>query len=219
MPRVSAAQLESRRQRILAGARACFARHGYEGATVRRLEEEIGLSRGAIFHHFRDKESLFLAVAEDDAAAMVSTVARDGLVQVMRDLLSRAESAGLPAPGASQRAPAGDERTLGAGMKGEDEVAGWLGTQLEVSRRLRTDPAFATRWAQRAEAIARATRDRLHRQREAGAVRSDVDITVLAQFLELAYDGMVLHLAMGRPLADLGRVLDLVEGAVRRVGP
>jgi hypothetical protein len=39
---------------------------------------------------------------------------------------------------------------------------------------------------------------------------------VLAQFLELAYDGMVLHLAMGRPLADLGRVLDLVEGAVRR---
>ena len=84
---------------------------------------------------------------------------------------------------------------------------------------LRTDPAFATRWAQRAEAIARATRERLHRQREAGAVRSDVDLTVLAQFLELAYDGMVLHLAMGRPLADLGRVLDLVEGAVRRVGP
>ena len=81
VPRVSPDQLEARRQQILAGARACFARHGYEGATVRRLEEEIGLSRGAIFHHFRDKESLFLAVAEDDAAAMVSTVARNGLLQ------------------------------------------------------------------------------------------------------------------------------------------
>ena len=83
MPRVSQDQLDARRQEILAGARTSFARHGYEGATVRRLEEEIGLSRGAIFHHFRDKESLFLAVAEDDAATMVATVAENGLVQVM----------------------------------------------------------------------------------------------------------------------------------------
>jgi AcrR family transcriptional regulator len=185
---VSQTQLDARRQEILAGARACFARHGYEGATVRRLEEETGLSRGAIFHHFRDKESLFLAVAEDDAATMVETVARDGLVQVMRDLL----------------------------QPNDDEVAGWLGTQLEVSRRLRTDPEFAKRWAARSEAIAGATRERLTRQREAGVLRDDVDVDVLAQFLELAYDGLVLHLATGRPSADLARVLDLVEAAVRR---
>jgi TetR/AcrR family transcriptional regulator, transcriptional repressor of aconitase len=195
VPRVSADQLEARRQQILAGARACFARHGYEGATVRRLEEEIRLSRGAIFHHFRDKESLFLAVAEDDAVAMVDTVARNGLVQVMRDLLERATK---------------------DGDDGETEVAGWLGTQLEVSRRLRTDPEFATRWAARAEAIAAATRERLGRQRDAGVLRSDVDLAVLAQFLELAYDGLVLHLAPGRPTGDLSRVLDLVEAAVRR---
>src|SRR4051794_15177732 len=70
MPRVKPDQLEARRREILAGARACFARYGYEGATVRLLEKETGLSRGAIFHHFRDKESLFIAVAEDDAAEM-----------------------------------------------------------------------------------------------------------------------------------------------------
>ncbi|HEU5111416.1 MAG TPA: helix-turn-helix domain-containing protein, partial [Micromonosporaceae bacterium] len=70
MPRVSQQQLDARRREILAAARSCFARHGYEGATVRRLEEATGLSRGAIFHHFRDKDSLFLAVAEDDAGAM-----------------------------------------------------------------------------------------------------------------------------------------------------
>ena len=95
-------------------------------------------------------------------------------------------------------------------------MAGWLGTQLEVSRRLRTDPAFAKRWAARADAIAAATRERLVRQRDAGVLRTDVDVDVLAQFLELAYDGLVLHLAMGRPIADLERVLDLVESAVRR---
>ena len=182
-------QLDARRQEILAGARACFARFGYEGATVRRLEQETGLSRGAIFHHFRDKESLFLAVAEDDAAAMVATVARNGLVQVMWDLLARAAS---------------------------PETAGWLGSQLEVSRRLRTDPEFATRWAARAEAVAAATRERLARQREAGVLRPDIPVDVLARFLELAYDGLVLHLAMGRPADHLGPVLDLIEAAVRR---
>ncbi len=181
-------QLAARRHEILAGARACFARYGYEGATVRLLEKETGLSRGAIFHHFRDKESLFIAVAEDDAAAMVATVAEHGLVQVMRDLA------------------AGD---------GTD-TAGWLGSQLEVSRRLRTDPDFASRWSAPSDALARATRERLRRQRDAGVLRSDVPVDVLAQFLELAYDGLVLHLAMGRPAGDLGPVLDLVEGAVRR---
>jgi AcrR family transcriptional regulator len=189
---VSQDQLDARRREILAGARSCFARYGYEGATVRRLEEQTGLSRGAIFHHFRDKDSLFLAVAEDDAAAMVETVARNGLVQVMWDLLARAAS---------------------------PEVAGWLGTQLEVSRRLRTDPQFAARWAARSEAIATATRDRLARQRDAGVLRDDVPVSVLAQFLELAYDGLVLHLAMGRPTEHLGPVLDLVEAAVRRDPP
>src|SRR5215467_9688973 len=87
MPRVSTDRLAARRQEILDGARRCFARYGYEGATVRRLEEATGLSRGAIFHHFRDKESLFLALAEDEARRMADVVAEQGLVQVMRDLL------------------------------------------------------------------------------------------------------------------------------------
>lgn len=189
MPRVSQDQLDARRREILAAARSCFARYGYEGATVRRLEDETGLSRGAIFHHFRHKESLFLAVAEDDAAEMVATVARHGLVQVMRDLLARASS---------------------------PETTGWLGSQLEVSRRLRTDPEFATRWAARSEAVASATRERLTRQREAGVLREDVPVEVLARFLELAYDGLVVHLAMSRPAGDLDPVLDLIEAAVRR---
>ncbi|MEV0647068.1 helix-turn-helix domain-containing protein [Phytomonospora sp. NPDC050363] len=189
MPRVSQDHLDARRRQILAGARTCFARFGYEGATVRRLEQEIGLSRGAIFHHFRDKDSLFLAVAEDDAATMVETVADNGLVQVMRDLAERAH---------------------------EPETAGWLGSQLEVSRRLRTDPEFAARWEQRSAAIAEATRERLERQREAGVLRADRPIEVLQQFLELAYDGLVLHLAMGRDAKDIEPILGLIEEAVRR---
>ena len=83
---MSQEELAARRGAILAAARRAFARHGYEGATVRVLEAETGLSRGAIFHHFRDKEALFLALAEDDAARTAEVVAEAGLVQVMRDL-------------------------------------------------------------------------------------------------------------------------------------
>ena len=62
MPKVSAEHKEARREQILAGAQRAFARYGYEGATVARLEEETGLSRGAIFNYFENKEALFVAL-------------------------------------------------------------------------------------------------------------------------------------------------------------
>ena len=51
---MSDSHLAARRRQILDGAPACFAEYGYDKATVRRLEQTIGLSRGAIFHHFRE---------------------------------------------------------------------------------------------------------------------------------------------------------------------
>ncbi|MBN9102071.1 MULTISPECIES: TetR/AcrR family transcriptional regulator [unclassified Pseudonocardia] len=187
MPRVSSDQLAARRQEILDGARACFARFGYEGATVRRLEESTGLSRGAIFHHYRDKDALFLALAEQDAGRMADVVAEQGLVQVMRELVAD---------------PSG--------------VRGWLGTRLEVSRRLRTEPEFRERWSAHSAALTRATRERLERQARTGTLRDDVPVAVVAQYLELVLEGLISHLAMGLPADDMGPVLDLVEATVRR---
>lgn len=66
MPKVSAEHVEARREQILAGARRAFARWGYDGATVQRLEREIGLSHGAIFNYFDSKLDLFVALAEAD---------------------------------------------------------------------------------------------------------------------------------------------------------
>ncbi len=196
MPRVSTDQLAARRQEILDGARSCFARHGYEGATVRRLEHATGLSRGAIFHHYRDKDALFLALAEQDAERMADVVAEHGLVQVMRDLLV---SVGY-----------GSDQAGGAG------TPSWLGTRLEVSRRLRTEPEFRERWRTHSAALTVATRERLVRQAAAGAIRDDVGVPVLAQYLELVMEGLVSHLTMGLPADDLDGVLDLVETTVRR---
>ena len=96
-----------------------------------------------------------------------------------------------------------------------DKDAGWLGVQLEVRRRLRTDPAFAASWAERQEGISRAVAERLERQREAGAVRTDVPVALLADFLRLVFDGLVSSIAAGMPVEHVDGVLDLVEDAVR----
>ncbi len=185
MPKVSADHLQARRRQILDGARACFARHGYEGATVRILEEEIGLSRGAIFHHFPDKDALFLALAVEDAESMLETVAEHGLVQVMREMVAAPD-------------------------------AGRLGTQLELARRLRTDPSFRTRGRPRrgsgtggsrpaAPAAGRRHAPRRRRHRPAGR-------------LSRTGDGRVWWRTWrpGCPPTDSDGVLDLVEASVRR---
>lgn len=63
MPKVSDAHKERRRAQILEGAQRAFARHGYEGTTVAILEEVTGLSRGAIFNYFPNKQAIFLELA------------------------------------------------------------------------------------------------------------------------------------------------------------
>ena len=87
MPRLSEAEKTDRRERILDGARRCFARHGYEGATVVRLEEEIGLSRGAIFNWFPSKEELFIALAARDNERLLILFAEEGLEGILDALL------------------------------------------------------------------------------------------------------------------------------------
>jgi hypothetical protein len=111
------------------------------------------------------------------------------MVQVMRDVLT-------------------DAATGGSGIS-------WLGTRLEVSRRLRTDPAFRADWEQQSGELTDAIRGRLTRQQRAGVVRRDLEVGVLARYLELAFEGLVSHLAMGLPADDLRAVLDMVETSVR----
>ena len=86
MPKVSEEHAEARREQILDGARRAFARNGYQGATVARLEEEIGLSRGAIFNYFPDKWSLFLALVTRDRYRFFEVLSDQGLDGLLRQI-------------------------------------------------------------------------------------------------------------------------------------
>jgi AcrR family transcriptional regulator len=86
VPKVSEEHLESRRAQILAGARSVFARYGYHGATVARLEEATGLSRGAIFHYFDDKEDLFLAIGVDANRRYLEAITAGGFAAAIHQI-------------------------------------------------------------------------------------------------------------------------------------
>ena len=86
MPKISDERKAERREQILAAARRCFAQHGYEGATVARLEQETGLSRGAIFNYFGSKEDLFIELAVQDSQRLSDVWVQDGLPAVVREV-------------------------------------------------------------------------------------------------------------------------------------
>ncbi|MFN3668049.1 MAG: TetR/AcrR family transcriptional regulator [Brevundimonas sp.] len=45
----------ARRAEILAAAERIFVEHGYEGATIRKIADEVGLSSTALYMHFAEK--------------------------------------------------------------------------------------------------------------------------------------------------------------------
>jgi AcrR family transcriptional regulator len=51
-----------RREEILAAADAAFAKHGFRGASLATISQEVGLSQPGLLHHFPSKEHLLLEV-------------------------------------------------------------------------------------------------------------------------------------------------------------
>ena len=53
------------RRRILKAAKACFAEHGFLGASTRQIAETAGVAQGLLRYHFDTKEALWKAVMGD----------------------------------------------------------------------------------------------------------------------------------------------------------
>lgn len=57
-------RFEQRRARVVDGAAAVFAEHGYEQTSVAELAERLGVATGAIYHYFAGKEDLLVAICD-----------------------------------------------------------------------------------------------------------------------------------------------------------
>ena len=66
---------EATRQRLVAAARELFGARGYAGVGTEEIVRAAGVSRGALYHQFRDKADLFAAVAEEVEAEVAERIA------------------------------------------------------------------------------------------------------------------------------------------------
>jgi AcrR family transcriptional regulator len=182
MPKISEERKAERREQILEGARRCFAEHGYEGATVARLESEIGLSRGAIFNYFPSKEALFIELAVRDSVRISELWRNEGLEAVVREVL--------------ELDPA------------------WLGVNLELIRRVRTDADFKNRIEARQEELVVVNRERLEEAQRAGEFRDDLEPREIGAFVNVVLNGLALQRASGDEPPPVELVLRLLGDAI-----
>jgi AcrR family transcriptional regulator len=83
------------RAKVIAAARRLFSESGYEGATIRDIAAEAGMSTGAVFANFTDKADLFREIMVTDMQSLAE-VMRDAAAKgrTVEDAILRAFGAG-----------------------------------------------------------------------------------------------------------------------------
>lgn len=154
---------ETTRRTILGAAIARFGRDGFRSASVAEIARDAGVSGTAAYAYFPNKEALFLAAVDEDAASVI----REGvssLVDPSRPLVPRARddwrsTLVFTLVDAVQRHPLA--RRLLAGL------------EPEVTARVIGTPAL--------NELRVACAEQLRREQQAGLVRADVDPVVIAR--------------------------------------
>jgi AcrR family transcriptional regulator len=92
-----------RRRAILAAAKEIFLAEGYEGTTMRRIAEALGVTPTTLYLHFPDKSALLTEICDDSFAQLVVEFARADLehappLEALRRLLDSYVGFGLAHP-------------------------------------------------------------------------------------------------------------------------
>jgi AcrR family transcriptional regulator len=62
-----------RRAEILHAAERIFVQDGYQGATIRKIADEVGVSSTALYMHFKDKDEILQEICEGAVAALLAS--------------------------------------------------------------------------------------------------------------------------------------------------
>ena len=80
----------ARRGEILQAAERLFVECGYEGATIRKIADEVGVSSTALYMHFRDKSEILLEICEAAFAKLLAaTIDIEGQGGSPEEVMSR----------------------------------------------------------------------------------------------------------------------------------
>jgi AcrR family transcriptional regulator len=69
------------RENILVAAKSLFIQQGYHGLAMRQISDAVGVSKAALYYHFKDKEELFVAILNSNLDEMETTI---DLIQSMQ---------------------------------------------------------------------------------------------------------------------------------------
>src|SRR4051812_5647179 len=143
------------RQAILDAAIVRFGREGYRATSVADIARDAGVGGTVAYAYFDDKEALFLAALDEDAAAVIE----EGLSSAFGnpELIDWRQTLLFTLVGAVQNHPLA--RRLLAGL------------EPEVTERVLEIPALAD--------LRKACAERLRAEQTAGTVRADIDPVVI----------------------------------------
>jgi AcrR family transcriptional regulator len=197
MPKISEAQRETRRQQILEAAMRCFARDGFHNTTTADIVRESGVSQGALYLYFENKDDIIVALADDrhQSEAIISALAQSEQDPV-RGLLSLIE---LYGSGLSDAARI-QARRVG--------IQGWA----EALRSPRIRDSVVEGHASVRAAIVRL----IERAQHTGQIRPDVDPEALSRVLAALFQGLVLQMAWDEQV-DLHACGQVVRGMIGSV--
>ena len=71
-----------RRQQIISAARSLIVKYGSEHVTVRRMANEIGVSEGAIYRHFKSKRDILSFLVDDIEGTLLGDIGKNATGKV-----------------------------------------------------------------------------------------------------------------------------------------
>jgi AcrR family transcriptional regulator len=188
----------ARREAILRAASEIFATHGYRGASLALIAEQVGISAPGLLHHFPTKEHLLIDLlalrGERTTARLKSLTSVDG-GRILDALLVLAAT-NSESPGLVRLFTILAAESLDDGHPGHE----WF---VERYRRAR-----------------RFVAERLSEEQRVGLIREDVDVDLTAAQILAMFDGLQLQWLLEPAEVDMVAALTDYIGALRsRLAP
>jgi AcrR family transcriptional regulator len=194
------------REAVLAAAGRVFAKRGFHAASLDAIAEDAGVTRGAVYYNFADKEALFLELLDRRCAERA---------QDLREVFAETEPGDVDA--ASRQAQLAAQHALDA-MTGDEE---WRALYLEFLAHAARDLEFRRAFARRTDQMRSALEDVVVAQTEPLADTLPMPPEQLAVVIDALGVGLwshhMLHGARAVPPDLFSKALALlVEGLAAR---
>lgn len=179
---------EPGRTGLMATAIDCFARYGYAGTSIDRIARAAGVTKGALYYHFRDKEQLLFEAVKERISAFEQHVT------------SRVERLDDPAAALRRIASICAQNAI------QDNHRRFILTLMVEA--LDTNAALSNEFREMLHRFRSFHRRLIRRGQESGAFRRDVDVTAAAELFVSGILGAEIQYYQDPERIDIAKTLE-----------